>query len=80
MLPLSTVERFARACPLHGLVLDELEDGRLRCPRSAHRVIAWLVVDVERGEVLGAGRIAPPGGEGPPAAAWLGPRLRLWAA
>jgi hypothetical protein len=69
------VERFARACPVHRLVLDELEDGRLRCPRSPHPVMAWVVVDVATGEVLAAGRLTTPTGR--PAATWLGPGLRF---
>jgi hypothetical protein len=57
--PPSTAPR-SRTCP----------DGRLRCPRSPHAVEVWLVVDPDRGEVLGAGRVTAGG------AVWLGPRPR----
>ncbi len=70
----------ARVCPTHRLVLDELEDGRLHCPWSPHRVTAWLVVDVETGEILGAGRVVVARNEKrPPAGIWLGPGLRFGA-
>jgi len=59
-------------------VLEELVDGRLRCPRARHQVKAWVVVDVRTGDVLGAGRVAR-GGKGKPGAAWLGPRLQRLA-
>ena len=64
----------ARFCPEHRLALDELDDGRrLRCPRSRHPVTAWLVVDLETGELLGAGRLTKHPGRR--AGVWLGPRL-----
>lgn len=66
--------RHARACPTHGAVLDDLEDGALWCRADVpHQVTAWTVVDVVTGEVVGAGRTDIPGGR--PAGVWLGPRL-----
>ena len=74
---LGTVEP-ARACAEHRLVLDELEDGSLRCPASPHRVRVWLVVDTATGELLGAGRLSKHPEVEP--AVWLGPGLQLGAA
>jgi hypothetical protein len=68
-------ERFARVCPFHHQVLEEFT-GRLRCAYSPHHVAAWLVVDLDRGEILGAGRDRG-GALGPPPGIFLGPRLQL---
>ena len=71
-------ERFARVCPTHHQVLDELHGGRLACPRSPHRVAAWIVVELETGEVLGAGRRSGKWNDST-RGVWLGPRLQLTA-
>ncbi len=46
--------RFARVCPEHGALLREGLAG-LICPHRRHHVGRWLVVDLGRGKVLGAG-------------------------
>ncbi len=71
------MERFARVCPWHHGVLVERRNGRLRCPQSRHLVAAWLVVDLETGDVLGAGRGPRRGGTGVIDSIFLGPRLQL---
>jgi hypothetical protein len=59
---------------VHLVELVERQDGTLRCP-SGHHVRAWLVVDLQTGKVLGAGRVGLK--HGPESATWLGPRLQL---
>jgi len=69
-------ERFVRVCPWHRQQLRELVDGRLACPRSPHRVAAWIVVELETGEVLGAGRRSGKWNDST-RGVWLAPRLKL---
>jgi hypothetical protein len=66
--------RFVRVCPTHRLILEEQRHG-LRGPVSLHQVKAWLVLDLTKQLILGAGRAA--GGRGHAGAVFLGPRLRL---
>jgi hypothetical protein len=61
--------RFVRVCPLHLLALDEL-----RCPRG-HEAHSWLVVDLARHRLLGAGRVARDTSGGEAAEVWLPPGL-----
>jgi len=66
--------RYVRVCPRHRLILEELPHG-LRCPVSLHQVKAWLVLDLTKRRILGAGRAS--GGRGPAGAVFFGPRLCL---